>query len=195
MKKLIIFIGAPGSGKSSRGEECEKKGGYKYISTSTELQKLGYDLANAKSIPDIATINIILRAIKNSKEEKIVVDGFPRLLKQAETLDKFAKVDQIVYFKISKPQSRKRVLERVICPQCKKTYAKNESSKSPKTEGICDECGTVLIKRNSDELEIFNKRFAYFYKFTYPVLSYYREKGVKITSLNAIDEFDITQII
>jgi len=196
MKKLIIFVGAPGSGKSSRGEECEKKGGYEYISTSRALQKLGYDLANAKSIPDFVTIDIIKDAIKNSKEEKIIVDGFTRLLRQAELLTKEnIKIDQIVYFKINKSQARKRIMDRIICSECGRTYAENESTKSPKNKGLCDKCNAPLIKRNSDDLLIFDKRFSFFYRFTYPILQYFKEQGVKVKIVNAIDNFDITQII
>ena len=48
LRKIILFIGAPGSGKGSRSEEC-KKAGYIHISSSKLIEDAGYDLSRGGS--------------------------------------------------------------------------------------------------------------------------------------------------
>jgi adenylate kinase len=194
MRKIILLIGAPGSGKGSRCEEC-KKAGYIQISSSKLIEEAGYDLSRGGAgISDEVVLKLIMNKIKSlSKNSKIILDGFPRRLKQAELLNKYLKIDQVIYLKITENVALERVKNRIICPKCKISYS--QSYKPPIKEGICDKCGRQLIHKASDTEEIFFKRFKVFNENAYPVLEYYNNNGICIKTVNAETDFDIISII
>ena len=194
MRKIILFIGAPGSGKGSRCEEC-KKAGYIQISSSKLIEDAGYDLSRGGAgIPDEVVIKLIMNKVKSSsKNSKIILDGFPRRRKQAELLNRYLKIDQVIYFKIPKEVALERVKNRLICSACKAPYS--QRYKPPIKEEICDKCGEHLVRRPSDTEGIFFKRFKVFKENAYQTMEYYRNKGVYIKIINAEENFDIISII
>lgn len=194
MRKIILFIGAPGSGKGSRCEEC-KKAGYIQISSSKLIEDAGYDLSRGGAgITDEVVIKLIMNKVKSlSKNSKIILDGFPRRRKQAELLNKYLKIDQVIYFKVPKKIALERVKNRLICSVCKAPYSR--SYKPPITEGICDKCGGRLVRRASDTEEIFFRRFKAFKENAYQTMGYYYNEGICIKTINAETDFDIISII
>ena len=60
----------------------------------------------------------------------------------------------------------------------------------PKTEGICDKCGSELYQRADDSLETAQSRLAVFHKQTQPLIDYYEKLGLlyscKSTELDEI---------
>jgi adenylate kinase len=71
-----------------------------------------------------------------------------------------------------------RVSGRLICPKCGAIY--NISWKPPKTPGICDVCGTPLIRRKDDEPEVVRTRYQVYKQTFAPVIDYYRRKGILV---------------
>ena len=53
----------------------------------------------------------------------------------------------------------------------------------PKVEGICDKCGSKLIKRPDDNEETIKHRLEVYYKNTEPLINYYKNLGL----LEAVD--------
>lgn len=194
MRKIILFIGAPGSGKGSRCEEC-RKSGYIHISSSQLLVEAGYDLSKGGiGISDKEVIELLRHKLKTlSKNAKIVLEGFPRKAEQAELLSKYLDIEQVIYLKITKEVAWERIKNRLVCPNCRITYSKNY--KPPIKENICDECGAQLIQRASDTKNVFRKRFRIFEENAYQTIEYYSDKGICIKTINAEDDFDIISII
>ena len=194
MRKIILFIGAPGSGKGSRCEEC-RKSGYIHISSSQLLADAGYDLSKGGfGISDKEVVKLILKKLKTlSKNAKIVLEGFPRRVEQAELLSKCLNIEQVIYLEITKETAWERVKNRLVCPNCKITYSK--SYRPPIKEGICDECGTQLLQRASDTKNVFCKRFRTFEDNACQTILYYRTKGVCVKTINAEEDFNIVSII
>lgn len=194
MRRVILFIGAPGSGKGSRCEECRKKG-YIHISSSKLIEETGYDLSRGGiGIPDKEVVELIMNKVKTlDKNSKIVLEGFPRRVEQADLLSKYLEIEQVILLKITKEVALGRIKNRLICPVCKIPYS--ETYKPPTTEGICDECGRQLIRRTSDTEDVFFKRFRAFKRNAYQIIGYYRNKGVCVKTINAEIDFDIISII
>ena len=187
--KTIIFIGAPGAGKGSRIETCVKYGDYTQISSGNLLRKAGYDLSSGKLIEDSVVISLVKDAIEKS-EENIILDGFPRTISQAEELEKQnVKVDKIIYIKIDQEEAVKRAMNRLICPKCQEVYTKT-AYKPPKKEGICDLCGAGLIQRADDNEETIIKRFQIFKSLTFPILDFYKSRGIEVNIFNAETDED-----
>lgn len=185
MAKIILFIGPPGSGKGSRGKICEKQG-FMHISSSRILMQSGYDMKGSRNILDQVVIKLIKKLISNVDENAtIILDGFPRTMEQLEMLEREFDITKAIYFKIPRAIALQRINDRIICPNCGEVYTTNVY-KQPKKAGICDECGSLLKKRDGDNSKVFHKRLRFFAKFTNPVIDYYTQKG-KLLTINATD--------
>lgn len=185
MAKIILFIGAPGSGKGSRGKICESIGCI-HVSSSQLLRNAGYDLDKSRKIPNEVIVELIKQKIEQAEQNQtIIIDGFPRRMDQVESLEREIPVFKAIYMKISKEEALKRVENRIVCSNCGETYTINHY-KHPINEGICDKCGCSLKKRVEDNDELFSKRYRYFKKLTYPVVGYYAKKE-KLVAINAME--------
>src|SRR5262245_62219024 len=82
--------------------------------------------------------------------EGFILDGYPRTVPQAQSLErhlaqKGTPLSAVLNFKISDAVAVKRLMARLVCPNCKRTY--NIEFKPPRVEGICDVCGYEVTKR------------------------------------------------
>jgi adenylate kinase len=68
---------------------------------------------------------------------------------------------------------------RRVCKVCGESY--NLCFYKPVSEGICDKCGGSLITREDDRLETVSNRLKVYKDQTYPLIEYYKEKGVMVT--------------
>lgn len=100
MKKIIVVIGMPCSGKSTHARMLSEKLNFKYCCFENIIEdeiknktKIGvildrYTTSNTK-IPDEYFIILLKEIIINLKEEGIVFDDFPKTINQAKALDSF----------------------------------------------------------------------------------------------------------
>ena len=192
--KNIIFIAPPAAGKGTVSDYLVKKYSYLHISTGDLLreeqasgsefgQKLNKILKSGSLVDDEVVIRLVSNKLSSIEDKPFILDGFPRTLAQAKVLDKILndlniKDNIVVYLSASLDTVLKRVLGRVICPKCKKTYNLNNEKLKPIHDGICDECGTCLIHRDDDNEETFKVRYQSFMENTKPVLDFYQDKGV-----------------
>ena len=106
---IIIMLGAPGTGKGTVAGLLQEKLGIKQVSTGdifrknikekTELGKIAEEyIAQGKLVPDDITIKIIEDRLNEPDVEKgIILDGFPRTVRQAEALDKILEEKEFSY--------------------------------------------------------------------------------------------------
>ena len=102
--EVIIFLGPPGSGKGTQAEILTKKLNFKHISVgdllrenisnNTKLGKLATTYVDSgELVPDdliIELVNSSVQSLQNDKDSKfsgIILDGFPRTINQASSLD------------------------------------------------------------------------------------------------------------
>ena len=118
----------------------------------------------------------------------MILDGFPRTVRQAEELDKMLqkrgkKVDKV--FNLTTPEEEiiERIVNRRVCSnqECKTIY--NIVLNPPKQEGICDKCGSKLIIRKDDNEETVRERLKNYFEQTAPLVDYYTNKGNLITEI------------
>ena len=138
--------------------------------------------------------DIVLELLQNKlnsmdKDQAFILDGYPRNILQANTLDdifdKLSIKDYVViYLRIDFDKALSRTLGRLICPKCKVGYNKDSASLKPKVDGICDNCGEALITRSDDNEETFKVRFDNYMNETEPVIKYYQDKN-KLTIIDA----------
>ena len=191
--KNIIFIAPPAAGKGTQSNMLKEKFGYNHISTGDMLREainsgseIGAEVKNIIDKGELVSDDLIIKLVKDKltslKGKPFILDGFPRTLNQAKSLDKILTDDYIViYLDLDESEAINRITGRLTC-NCGKSYNVNIDKLKPKVDGICDNCGSILIKRDDDNVESFKVRFKTFLDNTDSILKYYedKEKLIKI---------------
>ncbi len=189
----VVFLGPPGAGKGTQAGTVAEQLGIVHIATGDVLREAvrrGSDLGKqakgymerGELVPDPLVVELVVaRLSEPDAAGGAVLDGFPRNIVQAEALDRAlaergAKVNVAIYLGVSERALIRRLASRWECGVCRAPY--HEESKPPKTPGVCDLCGGVLIQRADDRPETVRKRLQVYFEQTAPLLEYYRRRGV-----------------
>lgn len=189
----IIMLGAPGAGKGTQAKMLADKYGIPHISTGdifranikneTELGKKAKEyMDQGLLVPDELTVNLVVDRIKQEDCSKgYILDGFPRTIPQAESLDKALeslgdKLDYAINVEVPDENIVRRMSGRRACVACGATY--HIVHIPTKQEGICDRCGKELILREDDKPETVEKRLNVYHEQTQPLIDYYENKGI-----------------
>lgn len=105
-----------------------------------------------------------------------ILDGFPRTLSQAETLETLTPIDLVVSFEIDPSTLVPRLTGRRLCPRCGSVY--NVVSRPPSVPGRCDREGAELLQRSDDRVEAVEVRLRVYAEQTEPLLERYRRLGL-----------------
>lgn len=133
-------------------------------------------------VPDEVVIGLVSERLEKSDAKNgFVLDGFPRTPEQGRALDATLKklnmpLDTVLYFKTSLAVVIRRLSGRRVCGQCGKNY--HIVNFRPKTEGICDVCGSKLIQRPDDHEATIEKRLRVYEEQTAPLIDYYKKQGI-----------------
>ena len=188
---IIIMLGAPGTGKGTVASLLAKELGIPQVSTGdifrknikekTELGKLAESyISKGNLVPDDVTIDLVKNRLKESDaKEGVILDGFPRTVRQAEELDKIlqnnqSEVDIVINLVTPEEEIVERIENRRVCPECKAVY--NLKLNPPSQEGICDKCGHELVQRKDDNVDTIKSRIKTYIDVTSPLIEYYEEK-------------------
>ena len=195
-KKNLIFLGAPGAGKGTISNVLIAKYGVAHISTGDILraevakgtpagQEAAVIMKAGKLVPD----ELVCAMVKNRLAEPdcengFILDGFPRTIPQADRLaavlaELGKETDYAIYLKVEDDVLLQRLTARLNCRGCDAIY--NKLFMPPKTEGICDKCGSELFQRADDSLETAQNRLAVFHQQTQPLIDYYEQRGLLYT--------------
>jgi adenylate kinase len=188
---VVVLLGPPGAGKSEQSRRLTERHSIPAISTGDLLRdhvRRGTPLgAQADSymkagqlVPD-SLMNPILqdRLAQPDCARGFVLDGYPRTLAQAESLDALLKhkglPPHIILLEVPTERLMKLLTGRRVCPKCNRSY--NIYFQPPKKEGVCDADGTPLVQRPDDKEEVIRRRLDTYEKETQPVIAYYARQG------------------
>lgn len=189
----IIMLGAPGAGKGTQAKKIAEKYQIPHISTGDIFRaniKNGTELGKkAKTymdqgllVPDELVCDLVVDRVQQKDCKKgYILDGFPRTIPQAESLDKaLAAIGESVDYAINVEVPDENIVNRMggrrACVGCGATY--HLVYAPTKTEGICDTCGAELILRDDDKPETVQKRLGVYHEQTQPLIDYYNKKGI-----------------
>ncbi|SFQ40143.1 Adenylate kinase [Lachnospiraceae bacterium XBB1006] len=198
----LIMLGAPGAGKGSQAKVLSDKYGIPHISTGdifranikegTELGKKAKKyMDQGLLVPDELVCDLVVDRIKQSDcANGFILDGFPRTIPQAESLDAaLDQIDEAMDFAIDLEVADEVIVDRMggrrACLKCGATY--HLINMKPQKDGICDRCGEALVLRDDDKPETVKKRLTVYHDQTKPLIEYYRKKGI-------LKEFDGTKL-
>ena len=195
--KNIIFLAPPAAGKGTISDYLVKNYHYEHLSTGDLLRSevasgsaLGREINDLISVGKLVSDELIIQLVSSKLESELknkpfILDGFPRTLNQAQKLDEMLNnlhIDDVVvvYLDVSLDILLKRVLGRVVCPDCKRSYNLDNPLLKPQVDNICDRCGAILERRADDNEEIFKERYQIFLLSTKQIMQYYDDKKLLV---------------
>jgi len=192
------MLGAPGTGKGTVGNLLAQKLNVphissgeifrSYINTQDEIGKQVKEyVTEGKLVPDELTIKLLEKRLQElDTENGCILDGYPRTVIQAESLDELLKkqgrkVKVAVNLSLSDDEIVDRISKRRTCPNpdCREIY--NLDFKKPKIEGICDNCGNKLVIRADDNEETVRKRLKNYHNISENLIEFYKNKDILYT--------------
>ena len=209
----IVIFGPPGAGKGTQSKFIVKKFNLFQLSTGELLRneiinktQLGLNISSTMNSGNLVLDNIVSDLIEiyisnNDYNDRLIFDGYPRNISQAENLNlllkKFnKKIDLVLKLSVSIDIIKKRITGRSICSICGKIY--NEFfNPAPINANCCS--SKYLQKRSDDTLDIAISRYENYEKNIKPVTDFYKEtKLLKVvngeTSIMAITK-EISDLI
>lgn len=201
LKRHIVMMGAPGSGKGTQSAILSEKLGIKAFSmgdilrnvakgTSSEAQEVKKLIDKGEMVPNKLAVRLMeAELLKPENADGYILDGFPRELPQAKVLDKdlsskkYAKydmnVDLVLLLQVPDDYVIDRIIGRFQCATCGTLY--HEKFKQTQVFGICDVCGGKEFTRRADDTyETVVSRLRTFRSVTAPVIPYYENKGLLV---------------
>ncbi len=199
------MFGPPGAGKGTQAQNIVNKFKLHQFSTGDLLRseiknksEVGNKIEEIISQGDFVSDDIVNKLLKKfitnpSYRNRIIFDGYPRNITQAESLEIMLNTDNqsincILFLKVNREIIEKRILGRIICEKCNKTL--NEYLNKEEIEN--HKCGvTYLKKRKDDNQESIITRYEEYIKKTKPVLDFYSSR----TYFHEIDGSQKIQVI
>ena len=198
-------MGPPGAGKGTQAKQLALKLNFPHISTGDILRQNvaeGTDLGRqAKDfmhkgllVPDELVAQMLIQRIGQPDiKNGFILDGYPRNINQAKTLDEMLKqrntdIDLVIYLDASDPVIIQRLSGRLVCSSCSVNF--HIKNMPPKADMVCDNCGGKLYQRPDDKEETIKKRLEVYKKEVSQLIRYYEAKR-KLYIISADEEAEI----
>ena len=191
----IILLGAPGSGKGTQAKKLMDDFGFPQISTGNLLRQaisdgteIGKQAKAIMAAGDLVSDEIVLDLIRVSLDSPsnhsgFILDGYPRNIAQAESLDELLTainqpLNHAVLIDVDSDTLVKRLSGRRMCSLTGKVLNIYYSDQSEIDE--CLNAGGKLIQRSDDNIESITNRINVYREQTEPLLEYYKSRRLLI---------------
>jgi len=201
----VVLLGPPGAGKGTQAKLLEEKFSACQISTGDILRKavaertpLGREASEyinrGALVPDGVIVNLVEERLKEKDCEKgFILDGFPRTIPQATSLNAILnqrgiRLSAVLSVRVPHNVIIERLAGRRTCRNC--GALSHVVFTPPKKEGVCDRCGGALYQRDDDREETIANRLKVYEDQTAPLVDYYRGQGLlrEIDGVGDVDE-------
>lgn len=183
-----VIMGPPGGGKGTISKKLIKDFGYHHVSTGDMLRahikkssplgvKAKTFMDQGELVPDSLMVDLVLEEVKLVGAGKhLLLDGFPRTLTQATSLEKALKIDIALNLTVPNEEIVTRISGRWTHVASGRVYAYDYNP--PKVTGKDDETGEALIQRDDDTPQSVRKRLHAYDKMTSPLIGHYTKQNV-----------------
>ena len=189
----IVLVGPPGAGKGTQAQFIASHLAIPKISTGdifrfnvshgTVLGRQARDyMGRGDLVPDEVTIAMVRdRLSEDDTQEGFLLDGFPRNVPQAETLEKMlseweTRLDIVLELVVDDDEVVRRLSGRRTCHQCGRVW--HVLFDPPARDDTCDDDGSELFQRDDDREETIRHRLEVYQDQTAPLMAYYADQGI-----------------
>ena len=132
---------------------------------------------NGLLVPDEVILGIVAeRVAQPDCANGFILDGVPRTLAQAEALEaKNIRIYHVVSIEFDDSVIEGRMTGRRVCSKCGASY--HIVANPPKSEGVCDSCGSELVIRKDDAPETVRRRLDVYHAETEVLKDFYQKLG------------------
>jgi adenylate kinase len=191
VKKRIVLLGPPASGKGTQAELIQNRFGIPATSTGAILRKEAKSgtpvgIAANKIIkrgglaPDVLILQVVAKWLEKIGDS-FLFDGFPRTVAQAEQFEVFLDqratgLELVLYLELSEETIRARMLRRLTCSNCGKVISIGRHVRDGSDP--CPNCGGKLEAREDDSEAALARRMQEYREKTLPVTDFYKRRGI-----------------
>lgn len=185
MQLNMILLGPPGAGKGTQASHLQRLWRIPHISTGAMLRAavregtpLGKQaeaiMASGGLLNDELITAIVEERLRNEDARAgFLLDGFPRTIAQAESLDRYMSGRPLVIVELALSDENvvKRLASRMVCYNC---------GTNRQDEGIyptCHDCGGPLVPREDDQEQVVRNRLEVYRTQTAPLIDYYQDRS------------------
>ena len=193
----LILLGAPGVGKGTQAELLTERLGACHLSTgdvfraaakrgdcdqSPAMRVALEHMRRGDLVPDSTVWEMVReRCVCILHCGGFILDGFPRTLAQAESLQELMEKEKlplsaVLNYELPMDEIVQRLSGRRTCEQCKSVFHVTE--RPPKIEGVCDRCGGRLYQREDDRPQSIAVRLDAYERSTAPLIRFYKDFGL-----------------
>ena len=191
----LVLVGPPGAGKGTQAQFIAAQFAIPKISTGdifranvsegTELGVTARKYMDAGDlVPDEVTSAMVRERLKEDDAvDGFLLDGYPRTVPQAETLDDILggmgpALDVVLELVVDDEEVIRRLSGRRTCRSCGHIW--HVDFDPPTRDGICDHCGGQLFQRDDDKPDTVRHRLEVYADQTSPLVAFYADKGVLV---------------
>ncbi|MFA9373742.1 MAG: adenylate kinase [Poseidonibacter sp.] len=203
----LMLFGAPGAGKGTQAKFLIEKYNIPQISTGDILRAAIADktdmgmeakkfMDEGKLVPDSTIIGIIKDRLAESDCKKgFILDGFPRTLPQAESLNQLMatmgiSLDKVISLNVPDELIVGRITGRRVCSKCGASF--HVEFNPSKEENVCDYCSSELMIRKDDNAQTVISRLEAYHAQTAPLIDFYTNMGVFVELDGTKDVSEVT---
>ena len=183
MERNLVMLGPPGAGKGTQARQLRKRWDIPHISTGAMLRDavqagtpLGREVAAIMESGGLISDDVITRVVTERLEQPdtesgFLLDGFPRTIRQAESLDQMVATRTpliIIDIVLSEAEVIRRLASRMVCAECG-ANAVGEGT-------ACHDCGGPLVPRADDREQVVLNRLEVYRNQTEPLVRYYADR-------------------
>jgi adenylate kinase len=191
VKKRIVLLGPPASGKGTQAELIQKRFDIPATSTGAILRReakcgtpVGVAANKIIKKGGLAPDGLILQLVAEWLIKiggSFLFDGFPRTVAQAEQFEllqgnRAAEIEMVIFLEISDETIRARMLRRLTCSNCGKVISIGRHVID--RGDPCPNCGGKLEAREDDTDIALERRMQEYREKTLPVTDFYRRRGI-----------------
>jgi len=189
----VVLVGPPGAGKGTKAQfiashlaipKVSTGDIFRYnVSAGTELGRQARSfMERGDLVPDEVTVAMVAsRLQEDDAQSGFLLDGFPRNVPQAETLEKMlseweTRLDIVLELVVDDDEVVRRLSGRRTCHQCGRVW--HVLFDPPARDDTCDDDGSELFQRDDDREETIRHRLEVYQDQTAPLIAYYADQAI-----------------
>ena len=200
----LVLLGPPGAGKGTQAQILAAQMSVPHISTGDifranvgEGTPLGMQAKKFMDAGDLVPDEVTIAMVRDRLSQPdarggFLLDGFPRNVAQAATLDEVlerddAPLDAVIEMSVDTDEVVRRIAGRRVCRACGTVVSADVAREQAST---CPVCGGELYQREDDKEETVRHRLAVYAEQTQPLVDFYRRRGVlvQVDAMGSVDE-------